>query len=437
MPEPNLEMRQRALRSEVLRRIGSEAARNVSWARSCMPTLVDVEPLRAAVTRAGADPAVLLADTSVQTAFEAAEGNWEDVANELAAHGATSVRESAAAFRLHVLPARLSMGTRGRHWAGWRTVLTWATAANQLGAILPMTLENFQALTYDMLCMLCPASTIRSVWDAVQGRHRHARVQSPMEAAGGYGCLQRCLNRFAGHQAAFKLPISKEWIHALLRSTVLDRAKLVPLRNALATVVATIACLRPSEGAKLQVCDLWYDYDARAGLRYAKGTMALNIPKRKNDQERKGHAPRFGQATDPDLDVVHQLKTFLRVAGISVDPRCLKQQRPQARCKFCGPVFGKAKKAGKVWQLTNEEMSAEGFSSMIPTALQTIGVSGAGFSGICARRGGITIAIEAGVPEVVLWMQSGHAQERSARRYIAVSRGRPEMLYKTFEAFGL
>ncbi len=87
--------------------------------------------------------------------------------------------------------------------------------------------------------------------------------------------------------------------------------------------------------------------------------------------------------------------------------------------------------------MTGGEGSASAFSAMIPAALQAIGVSGSGFSGICARRGGITTAIEAGVPEVVLCMQSGHAQERSARRYFAVSRGRPEALYRTFEAFDL
>ena len=46
-----------------------------------------------------------------------------------------------------------------------------------------------------------------------------------------------------------------------------------------------------------------------------------------------------------------------------------------------------------------------GFSEMISRALERVGVNAEGFSGVCARRGGITTVIEAGVPEHVLWMQ--------------------------------
>jgi hypothetical protein len=75
------------------------------------------------------------------------------------------------------------------------------------------------------------------------------------------------------------------------------------------------------------------------------------------------------------------------------------------------------------------------FSSWIVAALGYIGVDTAAFTGVSARRGGLTTAIEAGVPEVVLWMQSGHAQSRSARRYITLNN--PALLYETWDAFGL
>ena len=435
--ESAVQLRKQAMRSAVMIRVGTEAAQRLRWARSKLPTLLDVEPLRAAVGRAGADPDVLLRDFSVTTALEGSDGNWEDVMGALGRDGAGSVEDAARAFEQHVAPSMEAVATRVRAWACWRGVLTWAAARNVLGRILPMSRVVFQALTYDMLGVLCPASVIRGVWDAVQGQHRRLRLNSPMDEAGGYSRLQRCLSRFAGRQSAFKLPVSKEWVQAILRQTVLDPSQLVPLRNALATVVATIACLRPSEGAMLQVCDLWFDYDARAGGRYAVGTLAINILKRKNDQERRGHSPRLGRANHPDLDIVHQLKVYLRVAGLAVHQDCTKAQRPHARCRHCRPVFGRAVKEGATWRLTGGAGSAIAFSEMVPAALRAIGVNGSGFSGICARRGGITTAIEAGVPEVILWMQSGHAQERSARRYIAISRGRPEVLYQTFEAFSL
>ena len=57
------------------------------------------------------------------------------------------------------------------------------------------------------------------------------------------------------------------------------------------------------------------------------------------------------------------------------------------------------------------------------------------FSGVCARRGGLSTAIEAGVPEAILWMQSGHAQDKAARCYVKLTS--TDKLYDTFRAFDL
>ena len=40
-------------------------------------------------------------------------------------------------------------------------------------------------------------------------------------------------------------------------------------------------------------------------------------------------------------------------------------------------------------------------------------------------------------PEHVLWMQSGHAQDRAARQYVVLNATNPELLFRTFEAFRL
>jgi hypothetical protein len=72
---------------------------------------------------------------------------------------------------------------------------------------------------------------------------------------------------------------------------------------------------------------------------------------------------------------------------------------------------------------------------MVVRALGHIGFNTALFSGISARRGGLSTAIEAGVPEAILWMQSGHAQDVAARRYVRL--GSPKLLYRTWESFKL
>ena len=85
-------------------------------------------------------------------------------------------------------------------------------------------------------------------------------------------------------------------------------------------------------------------------------------------------------------------------------------------------------------------------ASMRPLSTQMIGdglrrmmtICGADtkhFSGISARKGGLTTAITAGVTEEILFLQSGHGQARAARNYIHLQD--PARLFDTFRAFGL
>ena len=55
---------------------------------------------------------------------------------------------------------------------------------------------------------------------------------------------------------------------------------------------------------------------------------------------------------------------------------------------------------------------------MILKGLELAGADTRGYSSVCARRGCITTAMEAGVPEAVLWLQSRHGSDRSSRTYI-------------------
>ncbi len=72
---------------------------------------------------------------------------------------------------------------------------------------------------------------------------------------------------------------------------------------------------------------------------------------------------------------------------------------------------------------------------MVVRALGRIGFNTALSSGISARRGGLSTAMEAGVPEAILWTQSGHAQDAAAGRYVRL--GSPQLLCRTWEPFKL
>ena len=46
----------------------------------------------------------------------------------------------------------------------------------------------------------------------------------------------------------------------------------------------------------------------------------MHIDRRRNDTVRKGHYPAFGRSKGPALDIVLQLRTWLRIAGLVVHP---------------------------------------------------------------------------------------------------------------------
>ena len=120
----------------------------------------------------------------------------------------------------------------------------------------------------------------------------------------------------------------------------------------------------------------------------------------------------------------------MRSAGTSPRPGCAKTARPHARCPVCAPLFPVCLPCGAARPAA---ASPSAFSDMVLKALRRAGADTRDFSGVCARRGCISTAIEAGVPEPVLWLQSGHAQSNSARTYIKLSK--PDLICATWATF--
>ncbi len=72
---------------------------------------------------------------------------------------------------------------------------------------------------------------------------------------------------------------------------------------------------------------------------------------------------------------------------------------------------------------------------MVTAAHSTIGIDSPSFTGVSCGMGGLTVAAEAGVPEFIMWMQSGHTQSMAARCYICLTD--LDRLYDTWRAFRL
>ena len=165
--------RPRHLRDAVLRALPPSDAAGVSWTGARFPTIFDVSVLRHLVFSLGLSRTRLLSDDSPPTRLEGSSGNWEAVMSVLGDGPGGSVADLAAAFRTHVAPSAAAASTRAKDWAGWRAVLTWATARGVLGLILPMyrqTLDRGPDLGHAVLPM---HSTYH------QGCHRRRSSPSP------------------------------------------------------------------------------------------------------------------------------------------------------------------------------------------------------------------------------------------------------------------
>jgi hypothetical protein len=179
---------------------------------------------------------------------------------------------------------------------------------------------------------------------------------------------------------------------------------------------------------------LWLRFDEQAGYERFKGGAAVNIKVRKNNQFRQGHQPRLSVPLHPEYDVIKLLQRFMSDAGLAVHQACAKRIHPEQRCSLCPPLFPRSSRGSRIL-VTERPPTSGDLSCMIVAGLHRAGYDTALFSGISARRGCLSTAIEAGVPEHILWMQSGHAQDVAARRYVQL--GSPALLYDTYAAFRL
>jgi hypothetical protein len=410
------------------------------WSSSKVPTIDNIEILADCPLFARGLGAALLSNAAGRTAFEQPGATWAATIDQLHAGlprptPLPSVRSMAAVFAAHVMPMAREPSTRDGHWRNWRAVVTWAIAHGALQRILPIRLDVLQALSWQLLALRCGPAHLQSVWGAIAQRHRDAGLATPLDKPGEYSRWLHACSVTEGRPRLLKFPIQREVIAKLLSRPGIRRAPYAEQRNTLATVLATICCTRCSEVAALQACDLLFDFDTLRGAGQYHGTMAIKICKRKNDAIRKGLFPRIGRPKEPGStnDVVAWLRTYLAHFGLNRHGACTRSFRDRERCPVCPPVFCMTAREGRVTVIRKTACSRQLISDAITQTVATVGVDADMFSGISARKGGLSTAIEAGVPEWVLFFQSGHGQSKAARAYMALDS--PTFLFDTWKAF--
>lgn len=445
------QLRLNSLRALVLVEVGSEIACDLVWrSRTTLPTIDNLQILQPLLERSGLDVDRYTSCDNRIMELEESEGNWLVAIGNLTSDSAEkeTVADLSRLFRAHVRPLERAHKTRKKHSTSWNSVVTWAVARNALPEILPMNENTLEALLWDALSLGASLPVLKGLINSIKARHRCYLLEPPLAGNGAYRRMTKTLSRFQGTQHRHVFPIHRDAVVSLLRLPLPDHEQcegpsggcrpcslfLHRWRDVLCGAVHTIGCMRPDEGARSQICDWWKDYDVAAGYDQFAGSAALNISRQKNDAVRRGHQKRFGRSNDPELDLVDQMCQFHLAIGLRPSPHCSKRSNPNRRCPDCPPLFPLSHSNKRDFVL-HKAPSSNAVADMIVRGLQHIGLDTTMFSAVCARRGGLSTAIEAGVPEVILWMQSGHAQEVAARRYVQLRS--PTLLYATWEAFNL
>ena len=424
-----------SLKEAVLMQLSRSALQSVRWSTAIFPTLIDIAHL--CVTDLLHLPrmwvmtpnrwAQLVSNTSFPTAVELADGLWPAVIRTDHIPGIWSLSQLSTMFREQVLPAQLQVSSRKGYWSLWRSVVTWGIAHQSVHLLLPMDLDTLMALTQDFLITGCSASLIKNLFSAIEDRHHMFQLVPPLGQPLMFKRLFQAVASIKGTPARIRFPISKAYIHQLLMLT-----GLTPLQNrdVIMVCAGTVMSLRVSEVSQAQTCDALFAFDAAYDPQYIRSLM-LHVWKRKQDTRRHGHFPRVAPANNRELDLVLRLQQYLESVNNIVSPLCTKLRFPAARCPYCPPLFLAFSSTADLKKNCSRQM----VSSAVKRCMIMIGVDPLNFSGISMRRGGLSVAIHARVPEAILYIQSGHGKGSSARRYIVQSD--PQVLFESSQAFGL
>jgi hypothetical protein len=411
---------------------GPTAAAQIQWTKSAVPTISNIETVVDAMPRPRPDAwRTCHLHNSVRSPLDNLHGNFEATLASLAYRVQPGVAAKSKAFAEVLGPLGTAQATRLKAWRNWKTVITWAIANNALDNILPMDQPTFQALLWELTALGATHSTLKGVIDAVAGRHREARLPSPLSGNLSYQRLNKSLARVIGKPHLRKFGITRDMVVQLLSYRT---SSPIVLRNNLLCCTMTMGIMRPAEASLSQSCDYEFQADFNKGLTQFEGCGSLRTLQRKNDQIRAGHEMRFGKSADPALDINHQLRLFMNLVGTNPKPGCTKQRRPGARCPVCPPLFPKLQLAddGSYSIADDPVPSAALISTMVVSALKNIGIHGPAFSGVSCRMGGLTIATEACVTEACKSCGCSPGTPSSERPATTFDR-----LYDTWRAFKL
>ena len=321
-----------------------------------------------------------------------------------------SLHHMASLFDTQLGPTARAPLTRKAYSRAWNTFITFCASHSALKTAFPVSLQTLKAYVLHLLqCKYAPP-TIRIHLAAIAHRHAFENVNFPFAPR---HLLE--IHKIIKHQPHTPrprpLPISPNIIQQLIQSVPTSWST---LRNKTFIIIGTLCASRPSELCNIRTCHLHFGFD-----HHIPNGLAIYIPKRKNDQSSQGLWPRIAPGSSTASCPISLLRYYLKAS------RLYSPTVPHSYpCSSCPFLFPSSRNKPFL------PLSPKIMSTLLKQTLTSLHIQPTSFSASSMRRGGLTTACDAGIPEDIRTLQSGHSSQ--ANRFYETPQ---YQLYKFSQAF--
>ena len=322
--------------------------------------------------------------------------------------GIPSVTELSSWFLGEAMPAGKKEDTRRGNDSTWRGYVTFALAIGKIREAFPVTRDMLSAYVTVLIAFGYTGDTIQTILSAITGRQR-TYGGPPILAYKEATEWCRGLRKYLKKARPKKYPLRP--IHLRLMAELQEHKGYAIMsqfvHDRFLITLGTQGALRIGELPLRDLCD-WRVGSERGDDGDMLGAV-LNIGFQKN-----GLPPmlkRFAFGAEKARCVIAMGNAWINIAGLQTHPDCSKwtlHGDRSAPCALCGRLFRKFNNHGPQMRGAHGT-SKSAVSTAITRMLTCINEDPTAFQGKSLRKGGLTAAKKAGIPEELRRKQSGHA----------------------------
>lgn len=269
--------------------------------------------------------------------------------------------------------------TRLDYAAWWKSFTGWCQKNRQIA--LPAAHSTVLTYCYDLLSRGRKVSTCERHLSAVNSYHQQAGHAAPSTKE-TYQFLT-AVKRLRGEQPQQKRALTLEQLRAST-GAVGDGATAIRARAVL--LLGFASALRRSNLVGLDLADVAFREEG----------LVLTIRREKQDRTGEGRIVAVARGKHPETDPVAAIRAWMEVRGDAPGPL------------FC-PIYRS--------RVVVRRMHPERIAYTVKTAVAGLGLNPDEYGGHSLRAGLATLALEAGVSEILVATHTGHASLQTLRLY--------------------